>query len=410
VFVATAALWMALVKPGFETCRRHFGQDFLAFYTAGSLAREGRWADLYDLDVIRDREQAIARRSDLALGNAVGPWWNPPVYAWIFAPLSRLPFGAAVLVWSGVNLAAMGAALWLLFQLIPAHRSLTAVLVLASAPFVQSLTHAQNTPISLLLVVAIAHAWRGGRNVAAGALTGLLLYKPQLAASIAVVLVLHRGWRAAGGLCAVASFILAATVLTMPGALSDYFHRMPVNLHFMQAENTYLWERHVTLKAFWRLLLQGRGAAETAPIVYALTAAGALPFAAALARSTWRARRDHIDADALITATVLTAPLLMPFYFDYDLLLLAVPAVLAARYARPQDRPALLICWSALYLWLFVNPYIGSAFRLNLAVALVACAAAIALRRATEPQNELANDPTVFTTSQPPLASSRKAA
>jgi len=382
VFVAAAALWLVLVTPGFEACRRHFGHDFLPFYVAGSLAREGRHADLYNLDVIRTREQHVARDADLALGDAVGPWWNPPVFAWPFAAVSGLSFGAALAVWIATNLAAVAGALLLLYRLSPQHRGLVTVLVLASAPFLQSLTHGQNTPISLLLVVAIAHAWRGGRDVLAGALTGLLLYKPQLAAAIAAVLVLHRGWRAAGGLLAVVIVLLGAGMLTMPGALSDYLHRMPLNLHRVQVENPYLWERHVTLKAFWRLLIQGRGPGETAPLVLALTAITALPFAAGLVVAARRARRRNIPADLLIASTVAAAPLLMPFYFDYDLLLLALPAVLIAPHVSSRHRRIVIALWAALYLWLFVNPYVGPAMRFNLVVPLLGCVAAVAVRRA----------------------------
>ena len=48
----------------------------------------------------------------------------------------------------------------------------------------------------------------------------------------------------------------------MPGALENYLHQLPVNVHAMQIERTYLWERHVTLKSFWRMLIHGREAGE----------------------------------------------------------------------------------------------------------------------------------------------------
>jgi len=307
-----------------------------------------------------------------------------------------MSFGTALLVWTAVNLAAVTGALLLLHPLAPRHRGLVTVLVLVSAPFLQSLTHAQNTPISLLLVAAIAHAWRNGRDVLAGALTGLLLYKPQLSAAIAAALVLHRGWRAAGGLLAVGALLLAATMLTMPGALSDYLHRMPVNLHLIQVDNTYLWERHVTLKAFWRLLIQGRGAGETSTAVLALTAVTALPFAAGLFVAARRAARAEIHADVLITSTVAAAPLLMPFYFDYDLLLLAVPAVLIAARVPARHRGAVVALWATLCLWLFVNPYVGSAARVNLAVPLLGAVATTALWHALRRSESTLSNPFVL--------------
>ena len=324
---------------------------------------------MYDLDVVRARERKVATESDLALGEAVGPWWNPPLYAWVFAPLSRLSFSHALIVWCGINGAAAIAAIRLLGRLVPGCGALVAVLVLASYPFLQSLTHGQSSPTSLLLLTAIALAWRRGHDFATGALCALLFYKPQLAAVVSIILVLHRGARAAGGLLAVGGILLALTTMTMPGALSDYLHRLPPNLNVIQTESTYLWERHVTLKAFWRLLLQGRGPGETSLPVHLLTALTALPLAAALLAGAWRARHNARAADSVIAGAVAAAPLLMPFYFDYDLLLLAVPAVLSALHSRHNRW--LLAGWSGLYLWLFVNPYVAGFARINLAVPLL---------------------------------------
>ena len=400
LFVATALLALVLIKPGWPEVRRHLGKDFLPFYVAGTLAREGRHADLYDLDVVRQHEHAIACDNgiDVAPGT-VGPWWNPPPYAWAFAPLSRLPFPRALLAWTALNLAALAAAAWVLCRLTrpPNHEGLpqpagvtTTLLVLFSAPCVAAIAHGQNTPISLLLVALVALAARGGHGIAAGLLTGLLLYKPQLAAVVAAVLVIRLGFRAAIGILFVASVALLLTVLTMPGALGDYLHRMPENLRFMQVDNPYLWERHVTLKAFWRLLLQGRGAGETSVAVNILTWLCALPLLAGLAATAVGPRRSpatHGSTGAVLAAAVAATPLLVPFYFDYDLLLLAVPLALLASDVRARQPTTRLDRWvtavaSLLYLWLFVNPFVGESFRVNLAVPLLALLSTLLIVRA----------------------------
>jgi hypothetical protein len=337
--------------------------------------REGRAAELYDLDAIRALERRVANDQGIDLGDAVGPWWNPPGYAWALAHLSRLPFGTALLAWTGINLAAAAIAAYLLGRIVSpgggGDRLLVALLVLASAPLIQSLAHGQNSAISLLIVTVAITAWRGGRGFAAGACVGLLLYKPQLAAALAVVLVLHRGRRAAAGVLSVGAMVLVATALTMPGALSDYFHRLPQNLHVMQVEQTYLWDRHVTLQSFWRLLLQGRGPGETSWVVQALTVACAAPLLAGLPLAAFRGR----STEALIAATVAAAPLLMPFYFDYDLLLLAAAGALTGRVGWRT-----VALWAALYLWLFVNPYLAGVTGVNLTVPLLYSLASSLLR------------------------------
>ena len=45
--------------------RQMLGHDFLAFYTAGSFVREGRYHDLYKLDAVKDFEQSTAHAAGL---------------------------------------------------------------------------------------------------------------------------------------------------------------------------------------------------------------------------------------------------------------------------------------------------------------------------------------------------------
>src|SRR5215211_426637 len=86
--------------------RKSAGHDFLAFYAAGTFVRTGRSHQLYDLPAIKTFEREVIAREGLELrgDDAFGPYWNPPLFAWVFAPLSRLSYSAAWLVWTGANL------------------------------------------------------------------------------------------------------------------------------------------------------------------------------------------------------------------------------------------------------------------------------------------------------------------
>ena len=70
----------------------------------------------------------------------------------------------------------------------------------------------------------------------------------------------------------------------------------------------------------------------------------------------------------------------MPFYFDYDLLLLAVPAVLAARGRDADGR--VIAAWVALFAWLMVNPHVAALTRVNGTVVLLALLAGVTMARA----------------------------
>jgi alpha-1,2-mannosyltransferase len=375
--------------------RQMLGHDFLAFYTAGSFVRDGNYHDLYKLDPVRDFEQSTAHSVGLEVGKSFGPWWNPPFYALVFEPLAALPYPAALDLWRDICLAALATALLLLTKMVeqtdPAvglrNWGLVALLLLTSMPFIQALSHGQNTFTSLLLLAATVTAWRKQRRLMAGLLCGLLFYKPQLGAVVAAALVADLGWAALGGLCVTGAALLAVSLIALPGSITDYIRLLPANVHWMQVENAYLWERHVTLKAFWRLLLQGREAGEPMFITTALTYLSLAALGGGLAWGVIRARGSNngsVQRDRLIAATIATMPLLMPFYFDYDLLLLAVPLTLYAidRLRGGQPDVWLTRAWVALFFWLFVNPAIAMHSHVNVTVILLTAVAAMQIRRA----------------------------
>ncbi len=438
----------SFVPEGKALTRQMLGHDFLAFYTAGTFVREGRVDDLYDLEKVATFQQAVASNAGLEIAvdfstQKFGPWWNPPFYAWVFAPLSLLSFSQAVAVWTILNVLALGGALMMLVRMIAPRGAdvdamgrpidwkttgLVPFLLLLSMPFVQAISHGQNTLISLCILCGVATCWRNKRALLAGAICALLGYKPQLAAVVALVLVCSLGIRALVGMCFVGSMLVLITQVTLPGTLVDYLQKLPGNVHFMQVEHAYLWDRHATLKAFWRLLLQGKAAGEMHWMTTSLFVASFLGVAAMLARAVWShvvAHHQVDDAwsritektwrDRIISATICCAPLLMPFYFDYDLLLLAIPATLLAaeELSRPADesQPAtgkwLGRCWLLLYAWMLINPGITSMTRVNLNVVLVTAIALMMTLRATRPVQlaRLAGQPVV-----PSVTIARKAA
>jgi hypothetical protein len=72
--------------------------DFTIFYTAGKCILQGHARQLYDLEtqfaIQREFASAVKQRE-----NAL-PFNHPPFEALLFAPLARLPYVAAYLVWA----------------------------------------------------------------------------------------------------------------------------------------------------------------------------------------------------------------------------------------------------------------------------------------------------------------------
>ena len=94
-----------------------------------------------------------------------------------------------------------------------------------------------------------------------------------------------------------------------------------------------------------------------------------------------------LPPDRLIAATVTAMPLLMPYYMDYDLLLLAVPAVLfAANVTRRGKTDRLdrwtITTWLVLYPWLFLNAAVGWETHVSLTVPLLTALSGLLIVRA----------------------------
>ena len=245
--------------------------------------------------------------------------------------------------------------------------------------------------------------WRQERAIAAGLVTGLLFYKPQLGAVLTVVLVLNLGWRTLIGISITGVMLLIAS-LALPGSLHDFLHQMPKNLQHVQCDVPYMWDRHVTFKAFWRLLFQGRTPGSPMWIVTVLSTFCSGMVGIALLWAVIRVNKASgvngsgstnavppaARRDRLIAATIAATPLLMPFYFDYDQLLLAIPAVLLAAdlIGRDRSRPlprvdlALMRLWPIQYGWLMFNPDIATATHLNIGVLLLTALSGLLIVRA----------------------------
>jgi hypothetical protein len=366
--------WLSADK---QVDRRGMGLDFVAFYTAGTFVREGRGVDLYNLSAFDAYQKNLASANDLDL-KTVAAWWNPPVFAWIFAPLSLLSVKAAYITWLGINTICLVAAIRLLMNLFPPeiswlYRGLIPLLICVSMPTIQTLGHAQNSAISLLILISALTLARKNWPVIAGAVVGLLSYKPQIAIAIAIILALSMNWRVLIGFAIVGVALLAINVLTLPGTLQQLALHLGENLHQIQFEQIYIWERQITFNGFWRLLLQGREPAERSTTVVILALLSQAALASGLFYS-WLRSRENIDghkSETFMIAALAAMPLLLPYFLDYDLLLLAVPAVLYARRCLTTPRRLSIVMWTALYVSLLVNPGVGRLTHLNLAVPLL---------------------------------------
>jgi len=169
----------------------HGRADFRQLYTAGYLVRSGRGHQLYDYDTQLHFQNELVSHGDIAL-----PFIRPAYQALLFAPLSLLPYRTAYFAFLAVNLAL----LWVSFRLLRPRMNrlahvypwLPAAMFLGFLPVAAALIQGQDSILLLTLLAAALASVDRDRELTAGTLVGLGLFKFQIVIPIAL---LFLAWR-----------------------------------------------------------------------------------------------------------------------------------------------------------------------------------------------------------------------
>jgi len=256
------------------------------------------------------------------------PFVNPPLVAVVLQPLADLPLRTGLLVMLVVSLGALALAARVADGLLPSAmawgpRVLLLVAALLSLPAVTAVGLAQWAPLLTLCALGSLVALRRRRPWLAGLLLSVLLVKPQTVWLVLPALAAARSWRVLLGVATgAAGWLLSGLMLVGPSQLLQ-LPRLIMQRHVDEALRTVGVPGLVSD-------LTGSGAA-------AFAAAAVLGVAAVVAAWVFRSR---LRADpALAVALGIGASLAFaPHVFADDLMLLAVTAVVWARYSQ----------WSAL--------------------------------------------------------------
>jgi Glycosyltransferase family 87 len=174
------------------------GTDFIHFYVLGSLALNGQATALYDY-------RAQAAHSAALVPESSGVYYLPiygPQTSLLFAPLARLPYAWALLVWSCITTSIYVlccAAFWRTCSALRTDRSTVVLLAAGSPAFFNLVAHGQNSALALACFTAAFFALRHEKRFLAGLAIGMLIYKPPLGLAAACVFGLTCEWRIVAG-------------------------------------------------------------------------------------------------------------------------------------------------------------------------------------------------------------------
>jgi len=195
------AWWVSLISEFAGPITQSGHHDFFAFYSAGTLIREGQPQSLYDASTLTALERHIWPHATGYAGYM--PFLNPPSAAVILSPLASLPFATARLLWLAISIAlAIACAVVLTSGRDLRTRGLAVVAVLATFPAYQTFTEGQWSFVMLL----------GALGALAMALLPLWL-KPPLLLFVLVWLLITRHWRIAAG---AVGAVIVLTLVTLP--------------------------------------------------------------------------------------------------------------------------------------------------------------------------------------------------
>ena len=314
-YAAGIAVLLASLRHGLDARGKPPGADFIIFYGVSKLTLAGQALAAYAPHLL-----LVAERAVFPASRGIFVWTYPPPFQLVVAPLSLVPYGWALAGWTAAGLAA-----YLAVVKRAAGGARAALLPALAFPGVFMNATQGQTGFLLTGLMGGGLLMMESRPWLAGVLLGLLAVKPQFALLLPLVCLVGGRWKtAAAG---------AATALTASSVATLVFGA-PAWVGFLRAaalSGDYLAAGALPVEkdpsVFAALILLG------APVPWALTIhLIQASVAVVLVWPMWRRGPSDMAAAGAILATLIA----LPYLFDYDLALLAVPIAVAARRAGPE--------------------------------------------------------------------------
>lgn len=307
IFVFFVYFWRGELRNLFSP----FCVDFGLFYAAGKMTLAGNVAQIFDV-------QAHHAMTEIVLNLTLPyflPWLYPPFFLFVIVPLTLLPFDVALIVWLALTLAFMIVAAR---RMLPSHKKLAFLLVGFPGVFL-NLRWGQNGFLSTALL-GLSIAFMETSPVLSGVMVGLLAYKPQLAILPFFVLIITKNWKA---ILSAFSTVISASILSL------LIFGKEVWIGFFQSlfhTSSYLMEtsKEVTSSIQPTLLTTLIDLGIDSRISLAVQMIVALCAVAVVSWAFLRSKRLTLKGIML----VLGMPLIIPYFMQYDLVILGLALVL----------------------------------------------------------------------------------
>ena len=318
----TVRHWYGTFQYGYPPCD-DCRSDFPCFYAAAKLIWQSPSA-LYD-----DASQlAIQKIIDPRIGDSILPFTYPPVTAVVYMPLGWLPFPAAFLGITVINLMLLGFSLRLLIARLQLTRQQSTWLILSGLcnfGVHSVLLQGQTSLIVLTLLASFVATIQNHRQIGAGLSAGLLFVKPQLQLIPFIILISRRWWRA---------LVIASMMAAALAVFSVVLVGWPAILEYIKLLNTYMTKEHgygsypesmQNLRALAQYLVSYSWAAQ-------LWIALIVPVVAGLCLLNAKLGADPNIAEVQWIGNFIAGVLIVPHFNAHDLAVLIIPTAFALKH------------------------------------------------------------------------------
>lgn len=324
------------------------GTDFLHLYTLGSLALAHRGADLYSM---RAQSALALQRVPAAAGIHYLPLY-PPQVSVFFAPLARLPYLWALILWltlSSLTYSLCCYAIWRISPNLRQHKLTVLILAFAFPAFWHLIAWGQTSALALAFFTVAYFALRAQREFLTGIALGCLIFKPQLAVASGIVFLVSLRWKViAGALFAAAAQLAAACSYYGTDPVRDWFHTLlnvPALLPLLEPK---VYQTH-SLRTFWSMLVPWPSVSLALYLVTAI-------LVSALTIACWR---GSLTMSLRYSALLLASVLLAPHLTVYDLVILAPAFLLLSDWIVSHSNSPTAPSFKILLYLVFILPLIG---------------------------------------------------
>jgi len=307
--------------------------DFRQLYTAGYTIRSGHASGLYDYQIQKTFQDALVSPEQSAL-----PFNHMAFEALLYVPFSLLRYRIAYFTFLAFNLALLAASYRMLRSrmdnLAQVFSWLPAAFFVCFLPIVAALIQGQDSILLMTLLIAATVCLDRDREVTAGVLVGLTLFKFQIALPIALLFFVWRKWRFSAGFV-LSALAVGCVSLRLVGFAQarEYAHSLAAMSLLSSQAGQFKWAIYPDHMANLRGLIFGL--AGTRLTAFWIRAVTAILSAAALLWVAARASAKN-GMDAILVA--ITASALVSYHFlVHDMSVLLIPvAVVMNRYIEAE--------------------------------------------------------------------------